>query len=540
MWPRAWMSCGASSGCVGYLRGAPAARLRGAVVRRPLQLLDVVFAALAVEVARRVPDAVSCVPWVLGLKVLDAPELEVLSVGYEVLDFLDMPFWHVPLVQLLLQGRYFELLEWAAMHLSGRSPREADDLRTAEAVLSLQVPLLPVRVLQVVHVVLLERGGVDLRDLAQLLLPPSDGLVQREPAVLEEGPQLQPAQVLQVFLLLALLLHDAPHAGRERAREHLLEVVQAQLLAQLVGGRLRGHQQLHTMLLQLAQETTDSKICERRGQALEGDVEAANQAVLEVLGDDHLHGVARHVRHAVLHDDPPGRDQVRCQLVERHLEEGAVQLGRSGVRPPDLGTRCSKLQVAQVHASFLCLELLILDPGGCQVGLSGFRAQRLEAEHEEPLFVLHEPFTCLPCLAECQPHGVVGDGVPADEVGLERGEVLRVGRVGVGEGQARINELFLHLPFQLPHVLEAHVKGTEPVEDMQELQSITCVFLKLTYSHLHGRRVRVEGEAKVICCKSIESLRLAREARARGSDLLHRPCGRSVGRGAERATSANA
>jgi len=147
------------------------------------------------------------------------------------------------------------------VNLTNRFTRQPDEFRAATAILTLKVALLPVSVLEIVHVVLVELPGVDGWIAAQLLLPPADGVFEGEAAVLQEGSQLKPPCVLQVLLGLPLPFYKPPHAGRQRAGEEILEVAEVQLLAGFLRGRgAHGQHQLHAHLLQLPQEETHSRI----------------------------------------------------------------------------------------------------------------------------------------------------------------------------------------------------------------------------------------------------------------------------------------
>mmetsp|Transcript_47722 Transcript_47722/g.147123 ORF Transcript_47722/g.147123 Transcript_47722/m.147123 type:complete len:424 (+) Transcript_47722:126-1397(+) len=372
-----------------------------------LPLLHVVAAALPEVVEGTVADSLALVAWMLSLEVLDAAELEMLAVVDELLYLHHGGLRHAPPVQLLLQDRHVEVPERAAVHLAGGLVRKADDLGAPEAVLALQVPLLAVGVLQIVGVVLVERGGIDLRVQRQLLLPPLERLLHREAALLQEGAQLQPTRVLQVLLGLALLLHHPAHARRERAHHVLLEVRERELVARVIRRGLRSHEQLHAVLLQVSQEAANSRVRQRRRQPGEGDVHEAVQAVLELLCEDQLQGAGRNVRASAVHHDLAGRKQVRGHLEERHLEEVGVEVARlAGV--PDFGPRRRDLQIADREAAVsLWLVLPATHAGGREVGLLRLRLQVLEAEHEEPLLLPHEPLAGIPGLAERQPQSEV-------------------------------------------------------------------------------------------------------------------------------------
>mmetsp|Transcript_104931 Transcript_104931/g.306477 ORF Transcript_104931/g.306477 Transcript_104931/m.306477 type:complete len:294 (+) Transcript_104931:46-927(+) len=248
--------------------------LLGAGVRLALLLflLHVVASALPPVVHGRIAHALSLMAWVLGLEVLDASQLEMLPVGDELLHLAHGRLGHPPPVQLLLECRHVQVPEGTAVHLACRLVWKAYDLGAAKAVLALQMSFLAVSMLYVVAVVLVEGGGINLGVFRQLLLPPLEGLINREAAFLQERTQLQPTRVLQVLLILALLLHNAPHARREGARQVLLEIVQRKLVARISRRGLWSHEQLHAILLQVSQETTNSGVGECHRQPLERDV----------------------------------------------------------------------------------------------------------------------------------------------------------------------------------------------------------------------------------------------------------------------------
>jgi len=119
-------------------------------------------------------------------------------------------------MQMLLQRRQVELLEWATVTLPASFAGKADDLRTSERILSLEMAFFAIRVLDVINIVLIERRAVDLWIPCDFLPPPSHGFFHREPAIFQEGPELQPSSMLQVFLSVALRFHDSAHARWER------------------------------------------------------------------------------------------------------------------------------------------------------------------------------------------------------------------------------------------------------------------------------------------------------------------------------------
>mmetsp|Transcript_41526 Transcript_41526/g.109578 ORF Transcript_41526/g.109578 Transcript_41526/m.109578 type:complete len:351 (-) Transcript_41526:410-1462(-) len=347
---------------------------------------------------------------VLGLEVLDAAELVVLAVRDELVHLVDGLLGDLPPVQLLLQRLRVLALERAAVDLPRRLRGEADELGAAEGVLALQMPLLAVGVLQVVRVVLLVRRGVDLGVPAELLLPPPEGVLDVEAALLEEGAQLQAACVLQVLLPLALLLHETPHARREGALLQFLEVLQGELLRHLVGVGLRRDQQLHAILLEVAQEATYAWVRERHGESLEGHVQARAELVLEPLCQDKLQSADRHVGGAPLHHDAALRDERRVDLREGHLVKVRVDLGRLALDERLRAGRAVQYLVKVRLAVALPgqhVDLLALQPGGRHEGLFRLGFEGVEAQHEEALLLFQEPVARVPGLAEGKAQGEV-------------------------------------------------------------------------------------------------------------------------------------
>jgi len=176
----------------------------------------------------------------------------------ELLDFIRGFLGDPPLVEHLLERLYVQLLERTPMYLTCPLTWKVNELRTAERILSLEVPLFPIGVLNIVGVVFLKRRRVDLSILAQLLLPPTHRLLKVESTIFQERPELKAPSMFQMFLLLALIVDKPAHARREGPHQELFEILHGELFANILPRGLLRNEQLHTMVLQRLQEASNS------------------------------------------------------------------------------------------------------------------------------------------------------------------------------------------------------------------------------------------------------------------------------------------
>mmetsp|Transcript_80103 Transcript_80103/g.192142 ORF Transcript_80103/g.192142 Transcript_80103/m.192142 type:complete len:370 (+) Transcript_80103:313-1422(+) len=357
------------------------------------------------------------------LEVLHAGQLVMLPFLDQFLDLPDKGGRHPPPLQLVPQRRQLQLSKHAPVHLPGRLAGHGQDLRTAEAVRTLKMALLAVGVLEVIQVSLLERLTGDLRISAQLLLPPAHGVLEGEAAVLKEGPQLEPAGVLQVLLVLTLALHQATHAGGEGAGHELLEVLRRQLLPRILGGGAGARNQLQPVVLQRLEEAPHAHVHHRDIQALEGHVQALRQLLLEALGHDQLQHAGGHKGLAALKHHPPPGNEVRGHLLKREGVEDLLILRDLPLFRPDLGARRALLQLVQIGAVYEIVPAAVHAHDSYE-GLLCLCAESLEAQHKEALLLPQEPLPRISGLAKGQAQRKVGHGVPPHELRLVGEEAL--------------------------------------------------------------------------------------------------------------------